>query len=625
MYSNYELEIFQLIVSCLSDKDIATCQSICSLWYKKWVRYRYSNVYIRGEHQFRSFFYYNLETSLYGHETMYSIGYQVQKLVIERVFMHDGVIASKGTYRMPFEYYQQYQKRKELDKVKNNFLLWKDMQTLVEFNGITVTCFLLQQQPTQLTSLFIQFNNQNDLTNQKISLINLLHHAPQLKSLTFEKIYLSITELEKIHENCPQLMLLNILDTILLTAELSLLSKISPAINLHSFRFVNSKISDDVFGYMNYIAQKYTRIKTLEIENSCLPFKQEESKGCDSIRYQIELLKIAKQCKKLRALKIQPFVLNDIFLRLLDENDVCLSQLSFGDSFDVNSLIYELDSLVKSNQRHYINHLTIDCRRLLMRGSDGLDQNMTVSQNDTTQVISKNDEGKICLENILNYCPNLISLVITHAKIIIASKSCSTPTSTSTFTSTTIISNNSNFGYGLQTLKLEHVSLDNDNPVFPFISTYCKALRYLSCISIIPTSSLHESSNNNHTFDIYLPNHHLNILVLEQIRVSSKCNARLGTSRFKIILGNTCEAYWYDLTGYTNPSFFPNHHDLLSSELGLNSRENRSETQHTFSSSRMHATKFKKTKDAIYKNENEYISITCKSIRALYLNGLRIF
>ncbi|KAI9470556.1 MAG: hypothetical protein EXX96DRAFT_622770 [Benjaminiella poitrasii] len=574
IFFSLPLEIFQVIASHFTNEDISTCQNVCSLWYKTWVVYRYNNVHTKDEKQFHTFFHNNLEKSLYDQEEVYSIGYQVRKLVIEKgrieptmlgrlpllcphleVFVHEGVVLSEAARQESFHYYQQRQKSRELDKVKHNFMLWENMRHLVELNGITIACTLLQQ-PTSLTLLSIQFNNQNDLTNQKPLLINLLHHAAQLTTLTLVGVYLSITDLEKIHKSSPQLINLNLLDTVLMVTKLS--CSIEPATSLREFHLVNGSMCDDILGCVDYISRKYTHLKILEIENYVLSTNQYQRQEHDLSKTQIHsysdtkgngILKIARQCKKLEVLKLQSFVLNDIFFRILDRNGIHLTHLALGDNSYNENLVYELNALIQSDQRHYIKQLEINCWSLVKEiyGLELLMFSLSQCRNLTSlrlclgrnfhpkfsaSIIGNDYQEEICLESILKYCSNLTSLVIAHAKLIL-------PAHDSYVTTT------KNTKYILQTLKLENI-LVNDN-ISSFISAYCKSLQHLSFIAVAP-GLLYESCN--HAVDVYLPFHHLHTLVLDRVRVSRKCSTRLGASRFKITLGDSRETTWYDLTKY---------------------------------------------------------------------------
>ncbi|KAI8644942.1 hypothetical protein BD408DRAFT_480910 [Parasitella parasitica] len=562
-----------------------------------WTRYSYRRIHIRGKLQFQSFFYDTLQSSLMA--APYSAGHHIRKLVVENghiepfmlgqlpqlcpyleVFMFDGVVLSQAARRESFQHYQQRRNQEELDKVRHHFALWKHMRELVEVNGIAVAHALLQQTTRHLTSLSVQFNNQNDRTNLKTSLVASLHHAPNLQALSIECIYLTCKELESMHDSCPSLSALCLSDTILLPMPAAHCKKheIKPAIGLRKFRFINGSFCNDAPRWLNYISQKYIYARCLDI-GSCTFFAEaRESQQLDSNNHEEQLLQIAESCTKLEALNLQSFRLQTAFFQMLDQKAVFLSQLTLGDGL-TNSLAYELKGLLKSKQRDSIKTLFILGWPLAadIRGSHML----MVSLGQCTHItklhlslgrhLHRNESNPatstIYLDFLLTQCPKLTCLTVADATLATIAASV-----TPAFKQ-----------YTLRSLQLENVLIDSGRDAFHIVATHCAELTELCLISTISSPVYHNTRN----FNIYLPQHRLKRLVLDRIRVSRKCSMRLG----------------YECCA--SPSF----------------------ARHS-GTDKMRASKVKKLQDADinYSNldQSVYVSVVCKNIESLYLTGLHI-
>ncbi|CEP09541.1 hypothetical protein [Parasitella parasitica] len=655
------IEIFRCIANHLNKQDIIECQCVCSCWYKKWIAYSYHHIHIRGKRQFELFFHQALQSSLM--VAPYSTGYQIRKMIIENghiepfmlgqlpqlcpyleVFKFDGVVLSQMARRESFQHYQQRRNREELDKVRHHFALWKHMRELVELNGITVSHALLQQQQQNttarhLTSLSVQFNNQNDRTNSKPSLISSLHHAPNLQALSIECVYLSFEELESTHDSCPALATLCLSHTVLLPMSLSMSAgeatfmckrqrEIKPAMALRRFRFVDGSFCDDTPGWLNYISRKYIYARCLDI-GSCSFFaetlhmnQQLSDTSSDLNSHESQLCQIAKSCTRLETLNLQPFRLEAAFFQILDRNATFLSQLTLGDGL-TNSLVYELEGLVQSRQRDHVESLTILGWPLAtdIRGSQLLMASLGQCTHITTLHLSLGryvhrkhpvftatttltDNATVYLDFLLAQCPKLTHLTITDAKLA------------TTGGGGGAVSTSKHYYYTLKSLQLENVMIDSGSDVFHIIATGCTELTDLSLISTISSPVYHTTRN----FNIYLPHHRLKTLVLDRIRVSRKCSVRLGACRFKITQ-DMQTAVWYDLIGYEccpGPSsssswlFFTKHDDG-----GI-----------ACGTDKMRASKVKRLQDADVNysdlDQSVYVSVVCKHIDSLYLTGLYI-
>lgn len=637
------IEIFQHIGSYLSTTEITICQTVCKNWYKKWIIFSYYSVQTKGKNQFRNLFDHALKGSLYPSRTDYSIGYQIRKLIIENghiepavlgqlpllcpyleVLMFDGVVLSEEARREPFQYYQQRKNREELSKIQHNFAHWTNMRQIVELNGITVAHSLLCN-TQQLTHVSVQFNNSNDRTNSKSSFIDLLVNAPLLESLSIERVYLTVNELEKIHVSCPKLSSFRLVNAVLLPMpeDFSLvLQDIMPANYLYDLKIIDGSFCDDVTQWLEYISRKYIFARSLDIGN-CSYSSEENNNSIDSSehKYQNQLLQIAKKLNKLEALKILSFNLGNQFFNILDKKGTFLSDLTLGDGLNATILFEELNALIKSKQRYYISKLTIHGwplfnglqGTLLMMETLNQCSNLTFIhlsmgrylQNDNSNLansLNNNsliDNGTLYLDFILEICPKLTSLTITNAKLI----------TTGDEGSSMPFFNSYKTFFPLQSFTLENVLFKNTS-IFDIISSKCPLLDHLSLNSTVPNPE-HTSARH---LDIYLPHHKLKSLVLDRIRVSRKCSIRLGTSRFKIITGK--RTVWYDLVGYecTASHFsFVNHKNNTGLVL----------------SEKMRARKFKAIHDAEIAleynlDQSVYAAVICKDVESVCLTGLQV-
>jgi hypothetical protein len=591
-------EVFRKIASYLSHRERLICQHVCRQWYIIWVQYNYHCVHTHGKTQFRVFYHNNLLQSLCADQC--SIGYQVRKLVIDNghlepgvlgqlpllcpfleVLIFDGVVLSEAARQEPFQHYQQRQHRQELDRVKHRFLIWKRVRQLVELNGITVTYALLQQPLSSLSYIYVQFNNQNDRTNCKLSLINSLHHAPRLVSLGIERIYLTVEGLEKIHASCPRLSSLKLVDLVLLSIMTTIVRRVDPAIDMRVFHFINGSFCDDVSSWLTYICEKYIFLRTLNI-GSCHVSNQQT--------YDTQLLRIANKLNKLKMLNMQPFSLPKLFFPALDRNRTFLVEVALGNKNDSLQVIrQELADLVASRQKCTIRYLIVrdpgDVRLLcLLLGQCTLLTTLHLNMSTTNK---ESKEAAVFLDKILAQCPQLLSLIIENAPLQV------TPSFTTTKKAT---------GHALQSLKLDHVSIDKN--VFIVVDTCCPHLTTLSLMATVP--AFYDSS----IFRVCLPHHQLHTLEMDRMRVSRRCSIRLGTARYKVTTQE--KVVWYDLVGY-DTTFSPqsNHFDATIPSMAP-----------------MYIKKLrvKKVKVAQYDEDQhgEHVAVVCKSLENLYLTGLQV-
>jgi hypothetical protein len=557
-------------------------------------------VHTRGKSQFHAFYFISLLKCLYTHQ--YSIGYQVRKLVIDNghlepailgqlpllcpfleVLIFDGVILSESARREPLQYYQQRRNREELDQVRHHFLKWKQMRQLVELNGITVTHALLQQPSTSLSCISVQFNNQNDRTNCKESLLNSLHHAPRLVSLSIERVYLTVEELEKIHESCPRLSTLKLVDTMLLpimTANL----RVSAATLMRAFYFIKGGFCDDASLWLTYICEKYTFVRTLDMGSSTFFHSSKQE------AYGTQLLQIANSLIKLSVLNLQSFSLPNSFFLTLDHNGTFLTEMTLGDKKGSPQVLsQEIAALIESQQKCTIHSLTVhgqdDIRWLHpLIGQCTFLTTLHITMNITD---GDNTGATVYIDKILVQCPQLLSLTITNAQL--------QATASSITAKTTV--------YALQSLKLDNVLIGSN--LFDVIDTCCPHLAVLSLIATVPV--LYDT-----TFRLHLPHHRLHTLVMDRIRVSRKCSIRLGASRYKI---TTHKSVWYDLVGYeccaTGPQSSCDAINRISSMV---------------LPEKMRARKVKVVPDDTdrFLDQSVHVSVVCKSLENLYLTGLQI-
>jgi hypothetical protein len=678
------IEIFDDIGCYLTSKDVAACQKVCKAWYKRWIIFTYYSTQTRGKLQFHQFFEQTLKQSIYPPGTEFSVGHQIRKLVIENgliepsvlgqlpllcpyleVFMFDGVILSEEARREPFQYYQQRKHKEELNSIRHNFGHWKNMRQIVEFNGITVAQSLLNNIQldqvggyTKLTHISVQFNNSNDRTNSKASFIESLANAPLLESLSIERVYLSVMELEKIHDSCPRLYSLYLINTVLLPMiEEFHTQDITPATNLLDLQLVDSSFCDDVPRWLDYISIKYVNVKNLDIGSYSFASEEDNISKSSSMTntfhhsYQKQLFQIAKRLTKLETLKLLSFSLGTAFFDILDQRGTFLSKLTLGDGLSTLLLANELSTLMQSHQRQHITSLTINGWPLstAIQGTilimETLNQcsNLTSLQLSMGRYLHQNkntalannpasnnmvDNGTLYFDFILEQCPKLISLTINDAKLI-TTTNVNNRGMASIFTP--LVSPNA-FLYPLQSLVLDNVLFETDS-IFDIIGSKCPALNHLSLTSTVPNPE----HLNARQLKIHLPRHQLKTLVLDRIRISRKCSIRLGTSRFKIT--SALKTTWYDLVGYeccmSHFSVSPpittnngNNNRRISSKY-LQQCSSISSDMTMMLSEKMRARKVKVTHGTNHGldynlDQSVYVAVVCKDVESIYLTGLQV-
>lgn len=688
LLTNVPIEIFEDIGCYLNQEELATCQAVCKSWYKRWSAFNYYSIHTRERLQFQNFFQHTLKQSIYPPGTIFSVGHQVRKLVIENghiepsvlgqlpllcpyleVFMFDGVILSQEARREQFQYYQQRKNREELDKTRHHFANWKNMRQIVEFGGITVAHSLLknvdQDGCSSLTHISVQFNNSNDRTNSKASFIDSLANAPLLESLSIEQIYLLVTELEKIHSNCSKLFSLRLINTVLLPmAEEFDMEGIMPAGSLYDLQLVDGSFYDDVSRWLDYISRKYIHVKNFDIGSCSFTSEGEGKSEISPHHYQHQLSQIARRFTKLEALKLLPFSLGKSFFVNLDERGTYLTNFTLGDGLNTASLSNDLSALIQSQQTHSITALTIHGWPLStnMNGTVLIMETLYQCANLTTLHLSMGrylhqkshaaalannpannnfvDNGTLYFDFILEQCPKLVSLSITDAKLITMNDIDANIGGIAFYAPP-----HKNTAYPLQSLTLDNVLFETDS-VFNIIASNCRTLDQLSLTSTVPNPE----HLNNRQLKIHLPQHRLKTLVLDRIRVSRKCSIRLGTSRFKISrMMSGKKTVWYDLVGYECcMSHFSASPPAATTARGNNgnSRTSNNRNRHqyypsSFSpvvcsnvsmilSGRMRARKVKThVVDGDHTldynlDQSVYVAVACKDVGSIYLTGLQV-
>lgn len=648
MLTELPKELLKNIGHYLSNEDLANCQRVCKRWYRGWISYSYCIVHTKGKAQFQNFLQYSLQNSFYLAQTDYSIGYQVRKLVIENghldptilgqlpllcpyleVFIYDGVVLCEKAKKESFQYYQQRRNREEIDKVRQNFTHWKNMREIVEYNGITVAHSLLNNVQS-LTHISVQFNNSNDRTNSKSSFISSLNSAPFLISLSIERVFLSVIELEEIHANCPKLNSLRLINTVFLPMADDFPLLINTANQMKQVNIFDGGFCNDVLNWLDYISQKYTQVKNLEIGSCSFTTPITLEKGVEVVvgnealpMYQEGLLKIAKNCTKLESLTLLPFTLESHFFDAIEKSGTYLSGLTLGDGLGSVSLANELYSLVQSRQRHYIESLRIfgwplsdslqgiglimqtlvSCKQLTsIHLSMGRYLHSITNYANTPNNSNTAENGTLYLDYFLKCCPNVISLTIKDTTLTTTQME-DQPYASSFNSDTTI--------YPLQSFTLENVLLES-NSVFQVLSSKCPSL---SELSLTATAPFREQTQTRH-LNLYLPNHRLKYLNLDRVRVTRKCSIRLGASRYKI--SSTKSTTWYDLVEFERVArHFSFENNRVTSDAAM------------IFSEKMRARKVRVTDDAKCTldstlDQSVYVAVYCAEIGSVYLSGLQV-
>ncbi|CEP11891.1 hypothetical protein [Parasitella parasitica] len=360
-YDYYPLEIFDNIAHYLTTKQKGICQSVCRSWRRFFTPSQYRHIHVRGRRQF-SQFYKSLEPEFVGH--------YVRRLSVEDVYMtaqelHTLPMLCPNLIALSFNG-KSIDSTVEEQKVEYSpFAPWSHLRRLTELQDLTVTNYLLRSPSSPLSSLThlsIRFND-ND-PNSKADFFAGLHKATDLINLSLDSVTLSLSEIESIHQACPHLQKLRLMNARLEPIGSTVKEKravatflCQPAKSMRSFEYQNGSDLYDNYEWLYYFANKYMAIENLELwcEYSVdTPHRIPPNVSDLEERYGA-LARLGMTCRSLKSAAFLNVSMNHWFFEALDQMGTQLESIALGDMTD--NTIDLLQYLGESRQN--ISNLTL--------------------------------------------------------------------------------------------------------------------------------------------------------------------------------------------------------------------------------------------------------------------------
>ncbi|EPB84398.1 hypothetical protein HMPREF1544_08835 [Mucor circinelloides 1006PhL] len=513
-YDHYPLEIFDNVAYYLTTKQKGICQSVCRSWRKLFTPSQYRHIHVRGRRQF-SQFYQSLEPGFVGH--------YVRRLSVNDVYMtaHElnslpmlcpNLIALSFNGKSMDQSLEQEQQLEEYA----SFAPWSHLRRLTELQDLTVTNYLLKcpcSPLSSLTHLSIRLND-NDQSTTKIDFFASLHKATDLVNLSLDSVSLSLSDIETIHQACPHLQKLRLVNVHLEPIGSTVQEKravatylCQPAKFMRTFEYQNGGDLYDCYEWLYYFANKYMYMENLELwcEYSVdTPHRVPPSASDLEERYGA-LARLGMTCRSLKSIKFLNITMNYWIFEALDSMGTQLESIALGDMTD--NTIDMLQYLGESRQ---------NVSSLILWGWPSLCIQETMeetiamigqcSERLSSLVFSMRFSGiknsPVPIDMLLKYCSNLSYLKLdgTQAALL----------SSTDMARDALVNNPSSFVRP----KLNHLVLENGsflNELFEYLSIRCPNLTKLeigSCALIGECSQMEVKVNMpHHAFDMISISH----------------------------------------------------------------------------------------------------------------------
>ncbi|KAL9556239.1 hypothetical protein MBANPS3_001964 [Mucor bainieri] len=340
-YDYYPLEIFDNVAYYLTTKQKGICQSVCRSWRKLFTPSQYRHIHVRGRRQFSQFFQ-SLEPGFVGHyvrrlsvNDVYMTAYELDALPM----LCPNLIALSFNGKS-MDQSQAHDQQQE----QASFAPWSHLRRLTELQDLTVTNYLLKcpSSPlSSLTHLSIRFNDNE--AAMKSDFFASLHKATDLINLSLDSVTLSLSEMETIHQACPHLQKLRLINAHLEPIGETVEEKravatylCQPAKCMRTFEYQNGGDLYDSYEWLYYFANKYMYMENLELwcEYSVdTPHRVPPSVTDLEERYGA-LARLGMVCRCLVSAKFLNITMNYWFLEALDSVGTQLKTIALGDMTD---------------------------------------------------------------------------------------------------------------------------------------------------------------------------------------------------------------------------------------------------------------------------------------------------
>ncbi|KAG2199541.1 hypothetical protein INT46_001241 [Mucor plumbeus] len=338
-FDYYPLEIFDNVAYYLTTKQKGICQSVCRSWRRLFTPSKYRHIHVRGRRQF-SQFYQSLEPEFVGH--------YVRRLSVEDVYMTTQELNSLPMLcpnLIALSFNGKSMDSSIGEQVEySSFAQWSHLRRLTELQDLTVTNYLLRSPSSPLSSLThlsIRFNGNEQST--KDNFFASLHKATDLINLSLDSVTLSLSEIETIHQACPHLQKLRLINAHLEPIGSTVEEKravatylCQPAKFMRTFEYQNGGDLYDNYEWLYYFANKYTYLENLELwcEYSVdTPHRIPPSIIELEERYGA-LARLGMACCSLKSAKFLNITMNYWIFEALDSMGTQLESIALGDMTD---------------------------------------------------------------------------------------------------------------------------------------------------------------------------------------------------------------------------------------------------------------------------------------------------
>lgn len=348
---SYPYEIVDKVSYYLTNKQKGVCRNVCSSWKSLFTPSQYRHVQLRGRRQFHQFFQ-SLLSSVVGH--------YVRRLSVNDVYMTAQELESLPSL-CPNLVFLSFN-GKAIDSIQDislelPFSQWKHLRRLTELQDLTVTSHLLRAPNSpisSLTHLCIRFSSQA----MKDDLFASLNKASDLECLSLDSVTLSLSELEMIHNACPNIQKIQLvnadLEPIGRTTEEKRISanyRVNPAKCMKIFEFQNSGNLYDNYEWLYYFASKYINLVSLELwckYSVSIPSPKVPPTTSELEKRYGALASVGMNCRNLKSISLINISMNHWLFEVMDNVGIKLDSISLGDMTD--NTIDMLQCLIKSKQ-----------------------------------------------------------------------------------------------------------------------------------------------------------------------------------------------------------------------------------------------------------------------------------
>lgn len=337
----YPLEIIDRIGFYLTSRQKGVCQLVCRSWRHLFIPCQYRHVHIKGRRQFNQFYHALLQSDM-------CIGHYIKRLTAEDVYLTAQELESLPPlcpYLVSFSFDGMNNPPLSSSSypVSLPYCQWKHLRRLTELQNLTLTNYLLaapMSPLSSLTHLSVRFQH----NHQKEQFISNLHKATDLIELSLDSITLSLSDIESIHQCCPYLQKLTLINAKLEPIATSVDAKravinypFKPAKCMKYFAYQNGDDLYDNYEWLYYISKKYyTQLTSLELwcaYSIYTPQRTVSSSVEDNDRC-AALASIGVSCTQLRSLKLLNITMNRWLFDAMDHAGTQLNELSMSDMTD---------------------------------------------------------------------------------------------------------------------------------------------------------------------------------------------------------------------------------------------------------------------------------------------------